>query len=187
MYRLFVIVFAFHNISSYAQVLAKDGCKIEIYLLSRTKPNVNSSEKRPGKFFLTSADLIKEPLVKNDEILSYHISKDTVTDINGSRIFEKHRMNITPDGLIRIKDLNIPLCCGKQFAVVVNDVVVYGGYFWNYFSSFGSNWITATAIDSFIQIEKKLPDYNSIKDSNDPRKNKSLFECLKATKRLKLW
>ena len=168
------IVSLIFTINGYGQ-----SCKIEFYLLK--KEIARDSTNLMTNFSATIEDLENEPFITNNEIISFSIINHT-TD---NRIVESHFFEVSESVTMRIKELKIPLCCGKPFALLVNGSIAYTGYFWNFYSSFGCDGICAVAGGDTILIERKLPDYGLEDGVLDKRQDSDLFDCLKATNRMK--
>ena len=174
----------FHN-WAFGQNENRSDCKIEIYLLKTIKPNLDTSKTLQSEFSVSKDDLTDTPFIRDLEIISYVFLRDTSRGVHGQNIVEeRHGFKVNSNVTKRVNNLKIPLCCGRQFAVVVNSQVAYAGYFWNLRSSFGSDWITAFSYGKYIELRKKLPDLEFPIDPNDPRKNQTLFNCLISTNRL---
>jgi hypothetical protein len=185
MSRLLAFAFLLIYNCSLGQTENKQDCKIKFYLLKTVKPNLDTTNKMRGEFSVGLSDLADTAFIEDNEIIGYTFKADTVK-YNGKSIIDTRQMfKVSASVTERINKLNIPLCCGRQFALVINGQIIYGGYFWNLVSSFGCNGITAFASDRRISIMRKLPDYYFGIDSNDPRRNQILFECLNRTDRLK--
>jgi hypothetical protein len=153
-------------------------------LLKSVKPNIDTTKGLRAEFCVTKFDLEDTAFINDNEILGYYFRNKT-TKLNDSIIVDiKQSFEVSDKVTKRINDLKIPMGSGRQFALVVNDEIIYSGYFWNFYSSWGCNAITAFAYESKIDILRKLPDYDFAIDSNDPRRNSILFECLKKTNRL---
>ena len=155
-------------------------CKIEFYLLKKEIPVVINSMD----FHATRDDLEDTAFITNDEITSFSIKKNTTKD---SKTVEQHFFHVSQEVVERINKLEIPLFPGKQFVLLVDGEIIYGGYFWNFFSSWGCSGIVAFAIGDKIIIERKLPDYgyeNDMEAAADRRKNPILFDCLQLTNRM---
>ncbi len=161
---------------AFAQIDDSPNCEIKIYLLRDN--STTYTDKVMERFFVTKADLEDTAFIDDSEILSYIIKRDT-SDIEGiTAIKERHWLIVSPEIVERVTDLSIPLCCGRKFALLVDGSIAYTGYFWNYYSSFSSDWITATASGSTIYIDRKLPDYGFDPIETDPRHNSLLLNCL---------
>ena len=185
MIRLLTFFFLFCYSYSFGQIENSQTCRIEFYLLKMVRPNLDTTKNLRGEFLVTKNDLADTAFIKDVEIYSYSILRDTTRSTHRQNIIEEHhKFNVNNATTHRINNLNIPLCCGRQFALVVNGQIAYVGYFWNLRSSFGSDWITAFSHNTYIDVMRKLPDYDFATDSNDPRINHLLFECLNSTNRL---
>ncbi|MBI3219869.1 MAG: hypothetical protein HYZ44_10180 [Bacteroidetes bacterium] len=175
MNKLLILFLLTVNNFSFAQGAGNQQCQIEFYLLKSVKPNKDLSKRLSAEFSVTKLDLEDTAFIRDYEIVGYHISNQTL----GRQSFEVSEL-VTD----RVKNLDIPLGSGRQFALVVNGEIVYAGYFWNLVSSWGCDGIAAFAMGNKIEILRKLPDINHAVNSNDPRRNATLFDCLKKTNRL---
>ena len=178
------------TMNSYGQ-----NCKIEFFLLKKEIVSIDSVEsvmvgdtlitiRLPGNFHATIDDLEETAFIADNEINSFYIHKY----ISENKTVERHFFIVPKTVVERINKQEIPLCCGKQFALLIDDNIVYGGYFWNFYSSFSCNGIVAVAFNEGILIERKLPDYgyeNEMEETTDIRQNQNLFNCLKSTDRMK--
>jgi hypothetical protein len=176
MKKLLIPAFLFTCSLCFAQTGASP-CKVEFYLLKRVIPNSDSTKGMRAQFNVVLSDLQDTAFIKDTDIISYSISLDTTraaTDI----------VKISKSAALQLDKLKLPLCCGQQFAIVVNRHICYAGYFWNFVSSWGCDWITAFAKGNAIAILRRLPDYNSKPGDSDARKDKVLLDCLEATNRL---
>jgi hypothetical protein len=163
---------------SFAQTITNQSCKIEFYLLKSVIPNADKTTEIRAKFDATPADLEEKAFINDADIISCTVNKDTAKAFSMS-------FKVSDSAAKRIKDLDRPLCCGKQFAVVVNGKICFTGYFWNIMSSFGCDWITAiTGENSIMLIPKLPPDGSSKPDVNELRENRLLLDCLASTNRL---
>ena len=184
MTRLLTLAFLLTFTKAFGQTETKQTYKLEIYLLKSVKPNLDTTIKLRDPFSANITDLADTAFIKDNEILGYTFKRDTIKFKDSILIYNKQMIEVTEAVTDRINNLKIPLCCGRQFALTVNDKIVYTGYFWNLVSSWGCDGITAFAHDTKIDILRKLPDYDFASDSEDPRRNSILFECLTKTNRL---
>jgi hypothetical protein len=184
MTRLFTLALLLIFTNAFGQTKNGQTYKVEIYLLKSVKPNLDTALKLRGSFFANVTDLADTPFIKDNEILGYTFKRDTVKLKDSIFIDHRQMIEVTSAVTERINNLKIPLCCGRQFALTVNGNIVYTGYFWNLVSSWGCDGITAFAHDTKIDILRKLPEYDFAIDSEDPRRNSILFECLTKTNRL---
>ncbi len=186
--------------------------KIEIYLV---KPNLPIQGDLSGYFKPRMEDLESIPFIADADIKGYRVIEDTfrmsakrleLTDgtvspaasdsawmvaflhedtTTVSVVHSTHVIEIDSSASSKQNALHPPLPFGVRFAVVVNRQVIYGGYFWNVFSSFGCHWVCAFELGNEIRIYRKMPDYWVETKENDPRQNDLLFTCLRKTKRLR--
>lgn len=178
----FLFLFVLNNV--FGQLEGNQECKIEIFLLKSVKPNLDTSIRLRAAFAVERADLQDTAFIKDHEILNYTLKRDTIRFSDSVLFTSRQRFEVAKDVVNRINNLQISLCCGRQFALVVNNEIVYSGYFWNWYSSWGCAGITALAHETSIDVRKKLPDYGFTADSKDPRLNTILLDCLLKTKRL---
>ena len=150
--------------------------KIEIYFLK------NEPTQSGNDYFLpTAKDLADTAFIHDNEIIGYGIYPDSF-HLTRQPIYVVF-LNISgKQKLATIK--NISLCCGKRFAMVLNDQPVYGAYLWNDISSFGCSWLTAFSFAGNISISKGLPEDYFDKTRDDPRNNKNLLNAFKISGRL---
>lgn len=164
-----------------SSVYAQHKPKIEIYLVDE-KP---AAAKTGGGYFDCKTTKLAVPsFITDNEITGYEIINDTVTRYNRGKIYYLH-LDTTAQSKVAGLTRNIPLCCGQRFVLTVNRTPIYGGYFWNVFSSFGCTWIAIlTSHSKKLQIERGVPydyfDTNQI----DPRGDIKLLTAFKATGRL---
>ena len=184
MTRLLTLALLIIFTNSFGQTENRQTCKVEIYLLKSVKPSLDTSSKLRGPFSANVTDLADTAFIKDHEILGYTFKRDTIKFKDSIFIDNRQMFEVTSAVTDRINNLKIPLCCGRQFALAVNGNIVYTGYLWNLVSSWGCDGITAFAHDTKIDILRKLPDYDFAIDSEDPRRNSILFECLTKTNRL---
>lgn len=139
MYKVLTFVFIVANCPCFAQNSAGLG-RVEFYLLKRHVPNVSRATSAIKDLFkIEPADLEDTAFIKDSE-LKLMTKTDTVRNpANNQLIQEQYRFTVPEAVVKRIYSLNIPLCCGRQFVVVVNGNISYTGYFWNHFSIKTSN------------------------------------------------
>jgi hypothetical protein len=164
------------QISVYAQSVGTQSCKVEIYLLKKITGDSSAIKGLRGEFHAELSDLQDTAFIKDAEILSYSVAKDAH---QGS----VHVIKVGKQVVDRVNNVGLPLSSGRQFAIVVNGQIAYTGYFWNFISSFGCNWVTAFAQTDVIWLVRKLPDYEFKPGDYDPRQNVLLFDCLRSTNR----
>lgn len=162
-------------------VSAQHKPKIEIYLVDE-KPA--AMQTGGGYFDCKTAKLITHSFITDNEITGYEIINDTATRYNRGKIYRMH-LDTNAQSKVEKLNRNIPLCCGQRFVVTVDETPIYGGYFWNVFSSFGCKWLTIIASHSkILQIERGLPYDYFDKNQIDPSGDIKLLMAFKATGRL---
>ena len=99
--------------------------KIEIYLLNKVVKSVNPSPKNiisaSRKFIAQKSDLMRESLVNDSQIVGLDI--------------EKNNLILDSIAAKRIVNLKQDVVNGVQFAITVDDKIVFQGYFWSNLSS----------------------------------------------------
>ncbi len=168
-----------------AQEQNPSSCKISFYLLKSRKPNLDKNKRLSDRFAVTNSDLEDTAFIKDYEINLFTIRKDTFDHQTEKQEVVNYIFTTSTAITSKIARLDIPICCGRQFALVLNGRIVYAGYFWNMVSSFGCNTITAFAMNSTIVVHRKLPDYDPSTTPDDPRADTELLQCLRNTGRLK--
>ena len=148
---------------------------IEVYLLKE----IQTASDTDFYFSPTLTQIADTPFIRDSEIIGYEIVPDTIQG-------ERHLLLLNKSGQRRVGELSdISLQHGLPFAVVVDNVPIYGGYFWNYFSSFSCDWITVPAFASDkLEIKRGLPYYYFTKDHPDPRNDERIMASLLGTGRL---
>ncbi len=180
MARLLFITFLLFTQFSFGQTQNTSDCKIELFLLKKNMPSFDTAYRMMGKFNVKRENLQDTAFIKDSEIISYTIEKFKIN--NGQRKYKKEDHNIQLSKSIneRLKRLgDIPLCCGIQYALVVNGEIIYGGYFWNHYSSFD-----AAATLSYINEDGISFVFGYAHREKDPRNNPTLLSCLKKSDRL---
>lgn len=154
--------------------------RIEVYFLNEYKPVSDSS----FYFEPTENQIADTPFIYDAEILGYEIQPDTSHNSHNEEY--NYYILLSKSGQQKIRQLeNIPLDRGIPFAITVDRVPVYGGYFWNIVSSFSCDWIVATGHPmEKLEIASGLPDYYFTKEYPDPRHNDNLIDALNKTDRL---
>jgi len=167
----------------FSLVLMSQECKIEFYLVKRISHTFHYH--RGEVFKPLKEDLGDSILINDTELKNYLIKADTFKIHDTIVLIQDHHSIILDSNAIkRLKDSTPSICCGVPFAILVDGQIIYRGYFWNSFSSFGSDWITVFISENRLDILRKLPDMSSRDLINDPREDKLLFDCLKKTDRL---
>jgi hypothetical protein len=184
MNRLLVLLLLFFINYSFGQTINNMSSKIEFYLLKSVKSNIDTTKTLRAQFFVDKNDLEDTAFIKDNEILGYSFRNTNVKFKDANILDTRQAFDVSTIVTKRVENLKIPLGSGRQFALVVNGTIIYSGYFWNLISSWGCDGITAFANDTKIDILRKLPDYDFAIDSEDPRRNSILFECLLKTDRL---
>ncbi len=144
--------------------LSNEGLSIYV-----TKVEINSNLAYQN-FNLESANLIGEPIISYNQILSYDTSNHIIT-LSNSRDSLKNKI-----GQISIY--------GEPFIVTVDSQKIYGGWFWSPVSSIPCHSaviILDGIIDSLksneIKIKLGYPNENQFKGI-DYRNNKLIIDCL---------
>lgn len=75
---------------SSGQIHPVRNCKIEIYLLKKVLPGINTITKTNGRFLAMQKDLENTSFITNAEILTYSILKDSVKQADTAYISQTH-------------------------------------------------------------------------------------------------
>jgi hypothetical protein len=164
-------------------IFGQNKSTIEIFLVDKVTYSDTTNQKSGQYFKCSATDLPANVFIADNEIIGYEISKDTSQQYNQGQLYY---LRLSKSGQDKLRELKaIPLCCGQRFVISVNRQPIYGGYFWNSFSSFGCAWLTITAIGSDrLPIERGLPYVNFTDKHGDPRNDKILIDAFKMTGRL---
>ncbi len=173
---LFFLLFL--NKTFYGQQSVDHDCKIEIYLLKKNINNADSLLKGPGQFKAAIEDLQETALINNEEIITYTIEKNRLYDGKHTITRYQHYFQLRDSSIKKLNDKVPGWFDNEQFALVVNNKIIYTGWLINSHSSVIPRSVTAST------DEQKLYISFGWKNMNDPRKNKSLMSCLDKTKRL---
>jgi hypothetical protein len=171
-----IVVFILIGFASSAQATDKC-CHVEIYLLNGTYTFRPDNFSPIGYFMPQRGYLADTPLVRDDEILSYEIPRDSS---------QPYYMNLKAPAAKKLDSLSkkAPLFDGLPFAVVVDGTPIYGGYLWNLSSSFGCDWILGWSWPDRIGFYPGLPHYCFSPAHPDPRGDSMLMDRFRRTGRL---
>lgn len=169
------------GVAAFAQ--RKANCRVDIYLVKNYIYNWDSVAKKLKPFTVTLQDLQDTAFIKNEEIVLYTYTKLRGKFPGRKRFAVKQHSFETSTSLSeRIDSLHLSLFgCARQFAVVCNGEVVYGGCLNNQWSSWVPPGVFATGRDNSL-----LLNFWPGEGYDDPRKNATLFKCLKKSNRFKL-
>ncbi|RYD75630.1 MAG: hypothetical protein EOP53_16160 [Sphingobacteriales bacterium] len=109
------------------------------------------------------------------------LKKDVGNNTGGERIARLHGFQTSVSLNKRIDSLHLSLFgCARQFAIVCDGQIIYGGCLNNYLSSWVPPMVVLTGRDNSVS----LGFYTSI-GNTDPREDKKLLDCLKNSDRFK--
>lgn len=135
---------------------------ISIYKIKSYTNNLNDSIDVSYNYYIdgNKVELENEPLLTEEDILNFN--------------WETQRIELTDSAKTRMKRLYIPVA-GLSVAMVLNDEIIYGFWFWNVFSSYWCDWVyTYPTID--FEIKFDFPKYR--KNISDPRFDKKLEDYI---------
>ena len=182
----FVIIFSFfsftcnNNIVSSSESSSIPNQKFnsanEGLCIYATKVDINSNLTYQN-FDIEEADLIGEPLVSYNQIISYDTSSHIIT------------LSYSQDSLKnKIGQIGV---YGKPFIVTLDSQKIYGGWFWTPISSIPCHSVVIEPDDVFdtlktneIRIKLGYPDENQFKGI-DPRNNRVIIDRLIKDKKVK--
>lgn len=146
--------------------------EVEIYLLD----SLMSDTEQYRKGIIDHSSL---PFIADSEILYYQIDQSYSNhDPAYSVVFN----DLARD---KLSKLDIPVCCGRHFAIAVNKTPVLDGYFWNSYSSYSCDFLIAEVSSlNKLEIRNGYPKERSFGDLPDPRRDRTLLQAFHETKRL---
>jgi len=181
MIKYLITFFLFYWNPLLAQTKDSGACKVEIYLLKNSIQGSDTIRKKDKALIPLKEDLADTPFIKDEEFISYTIIIAKIKDKGRKRYFRyRHRIEVRNPLDARIEQLDLPVKLGKQFALVINGEIIYGGYIlWRYGSAVPPYGICASAFENKIHIQcvesGEIPK-NKLKDLMDCfRRSKGLF------------
>ncbi len=113
-YRLtFFVILFLSCLNGYSQ-----SCKIEFYLLKQPVVSIDKDTQLVTEFHVSKDDLFDSPFISNEEVLGFSVKTDKMKK---GKKRERHIFHVPDSVTKRINDLQIPLCCGMQFALLADD------------------------------------------------------------------
>jgi len=160
----------------------QSNCRVDIYLVKKYINCWDTATKKIIPFKVTLEDLQDTAFIKNEEIISYTFKKFRNKVSTHKKITARlHSIQTTVSLNQRIDSLHLSLFgCARQFAIVCDGEIIYGGCLNNHLSS----WIPPTVILTGRENSASLAFYLST-GNIDPREDKKLFDCLKSSNRFK--
>lgn len=160
----------------------KKNCRIDIYLVKNYIDCWDSTTKKIIPFQVTLQDLEDTAFIKNEEIISYTLTRLRTKFQKNKRITVKfHHFRTSPSLTARIDRLQLSISgCAKQFAIICDGEIIYGGCLNNIRSSWAPPIIVAGGLGNEFSLS-----YYGDKAHNDPRENSKLFSCLKSSNRFR--
>ena len=150
--RIFLIfILSLSYFFSYSQNKKENTCKVEFYLLKNIIPQSDTINNL-GAFSATPNDLEKNPFIKDYEIASYSRVSNSIKTDSTNAITERFIFKVPDSVTKRVNSLNLPPCCGRQFALLINGKICFTGYFWNRLFLFSYDSPSVIAYDSSIDI-----------------------------------
>jgi len=162
----------FLGASVFGQISAQ--CRIEIYLV---KNSINPS--RPYNFTATKEDLEETAFISDQEIIMYSFEKFKTK--RRYKCIRRVRRIHTIKTSISIDNDSLQRTGSRKFVLMLNNEIVY----WGYLSSTLSSVVPDSKVDARLSDFEFELNYSSSTSelNNDPRENKSLFNCLKQSNR----
>ncbi len=178
MFKPFLIFFLLLSQISFSQKTDVGDCRIEIYLLKKRYPSYDTVTKKMIPFTPTFEDLEDTAFIKNSELVTYTITKYSIKNKGQKRYAKQvHVAEFQYSLDQRMERLNLSVRLAKQFALVVNGQIVYGGHFLNKYVS-----VSPFGVNAFVNQNEIAFQYGF--KGQDPRTNKQFLDCLRNTKRL---
>ncbi|MBK8521455.1 MAG: hypothetical protein IPL54_11505 [Chitinophagaceae bacterium] len=178
MFKPFLIFLLLFSQVSFSQTKEMKDCRIEIYLLKKSYPLYDTVTKKMIPFTPTLEDLEDTAFIKNSELVSYAVRKYSIKN-KGQKRYRKqdHVAEFQYSLDQRMERLNLSVKLAKQFALVVNGQIVYGGHF-----LYKNVSVNPFGVNAFVNQNEINFQYGF--KGQDPRTNKKILDCLRTTKRL---
>ncbi|MGG7663124.1 hypothetical protein [Dyadobacter sp. BHUBP1] len=145
--------------------------EVEIYLLDSSILEAERSQSRIDHWAL--------PFITNSEILGYQMVQSYP---NREPVYSIVFNDIARD---RLRELDIPVCCGRHFVIAVDKKPVLDGYFWSTYSSYSCDFLVIEVSSlNIFEIRNGYPKEHSFGNLPDPRRNRRLLQAFQKTKRL---
>ncbi|WP_031525760.1 hypothetical protein [Dyadobacter crusticola] len=144
---------------------------IEIYLLESDKIRYSDNSMA---FYPDESDLPLLPLITNEEIVSYR------KKVPSSQDDTVYLLRLNKTGIEKIRKLtNVQISRGRPFAICINRKPVFGGYFWQSFSSYSCDWIVIPLdfASGELSILNGYPSTKFSRVDEDLRKSSVLSEA----------
>ena len=179
MFKPFLIFFLLLSQISFSQKTDLGDCRIEIYLLKKRYPLYDTVTNKMIPFTPSLKDLEDTAFIKNSELASYTIRKYSIKNKGQKRYTKQDHVAEFQNNLDqRMERLDLSVKLSKQFALVVNGQIIYGGHFLYKYAS-----VNPFGVNAFVNQNEINFQYGF--KGQDPRTNKQLLDCLRNTKRLK--
>lgn len=161
------------------------GCKkeepvIEIYLLNKVAESVNQPSKYNisggQEFIVQKSDLIPEPFINDDQIIGLDI--------------EKNNLILDSIAAKRIVNLKKDVVNGVQFAITVDNEIVFQGYFWSNLSSLCCPFIGvfppmgSEELDEYVWTNNETFEILSLNKNQKDIYTQELIEAFRDSNRL---
>lgn len=163
---LFLVITAFFSSCSKKCELESAGKQLDFYFLEQYKTKANSFEILPESIVLS-----KIKAITYKEIYSY--SK------------KSHCFEIDKNAIKRLN--NEPYLHSKAFALVIDNEIIYTGYFWSAFSSAICDWTNIDYLDygnNLLCVKLGYPTDSFGLNHPDERNNDKILELLKCDNKL---
>lgn len=154
--------------------------KIEIYLLNKVVEGVNPPSKynisASRKFIAQKSDLMPEPFINDDQIIGLNI--------------EKNNLILDSIAAKRIVNLKQDVVNGVQFAITVDNEIVFQGYFWSNLSSLCCPFIGvfppmgSEELDEYVWTNNETFEILSLNKNQKDIYTQELIEAFRASGRL---
>jgi hypothetical protein len=149
MEKLLILTLLLSLSTAFGQTSNKSNCKIEFYLLKSNKPNLDiASQIKSDSFAVDKCNLADTAFITDQEIDSYSFKSDTSKFVG--KVFISNRVIFQVSKIVTNRIRNLGAC--KQFALVVNDEIIYSGHFWDTNYEFICGPMKAIANDTTVDV-----------------------------------
>jgi len=144
--------------------------KVELYLIESFVKSEDGHCKIDENTVVTK----KSPLIGYSEIVSYDP--------------ESYTFELSDNAVKKIKNMELSVH-GIPFAIKVDNILIYTGYFWPSYSSASCDWVTINPVRTYgsnqLIVELGYPGHNEGDNIPDKRNDKRIIDTFKQDHKLK--
>lgn len=130
MKQLTFTLLLFHSICV-GQIENKRNCKIEFYFLKSGQFKADTSIRAGADSLpITIVDLADTAFIKNEEITNFRVKSRHLKFADTIFTIESLWFELVANTTNKMRSLKIHAARGTPFALLVNGIIIYSGYFW---------------------------------------------------------